>query len=219
MKSVKKFVKKYPQIWFALYIPIYCIWFVALESWTDRNFTLLHCSLDDMTPFISWFIIPYYLWFPFVGIACLYYFFLAERKACIKLYSSLVLGMTITLIIYTVWPNALNLRPVGLDQNFILDRIVGNLYKVDTDTNVCPSLHVLNTLVIDISIFESGLYKKCKPVTVFIMILSAFIIMSTVFLKQHSYIDIFAAFILAAILYLIVYVPERINSLKKKKPA
>lgn len=205
INTLKNFIKKYPQAWFGLYIPIYCIWFTSLEKWMDRNFTYLHCGLDDATPFVSLFIIPYYMWFPFVGLSCLYFFFWTKPSKCIQFFSAFITGMTITLIIYTIWPNALQLRPETLNEGSLLDSIVKKLYTVDTSTNVCPSLHVLNTLVIDVAFFKNGLHKKSTFITIFVSVLSFLIVLSTVFLKQHSWIDVFAAFALCAVLYLIFY--------------
>ena len=50
-------------------------------------------------------------------------------------------GMTIFLIICTVFPNGLNLRPeVFTRDNFCIE-LVKRIYQTDTPTNVLPSLH------------------------------------------------------------------------------
>ena len=47
-------------------------------------------------------------------------------------------------------------------------------------------------------------------------VLSTLIIMSTVFLKQHSMFDVLTAFIMAAIVYVVVYRLDVIISLKNR---
>lgn len=61
-------------------------------------------------------------------------------------------GMTIFLIICTVFPNGLNLRPeVFTRDNFCIE-LVKRIYQTDTPTNVLPSLHVYNSICCYIAI-------------------------------------------------------------------
>jgi membrane-associated phospholipid phosphatase len=215
MKRLKEYYSTHKHILFLLYIPIYFIWFFSLEKWTDRDFNILHCRLDDLTPLLDGFIIPYYLWFPFVAFFCIYFYHKMSVKECVQLFSSLVIGMTITLIIYTVWPNAVSLRPAELENDGIFSIWVAELYKIDTVTNVCPSLHVLNTLIIDVAFFRAEKFKGHKILRAFVALLSFSICISTVFLKQHSYIDVACAFLLCALVSFIVYVPDWVTIYKK----
>ena len=202
------YIKNNKRILFLLYIPVYWLWFTSLEKWTDRDWHILHCGLDDATPFIDWFIIPYYIWFGFVAFFCVWFYFRAEASEAVKLYASLVAGMTLTLIIYTVWPNAVHLRPASLENDGICAALVKKIWSIDTVTNVCPSLHVLNTLVILLAVY------KCKRLTgkrifkIFVTVLALLICLSTVYLKQHSWIDVFAAVIMCAFLYAMTYIPK-----------
>ena len=84
--------------------------------------------------------------------------------------------------------------------------MVKGLHKADTPTNVLPSLHVYNTLVIECAVFESKTFGKHKKLVCTIAAVWGLLIcISTVFLKQHSIIDVFAAIILIAIIYPITY--------------
>ena len=96
------------------------------------------------------------------------------------------------------------LRPVEFTRdNWMID-IVRGLYDFDTNTNVCPSIHVLGSLAAGFA----GLHSKTLKGwgwKLFFVLSMVFISLSTVFLKQHSILDVFAALALAAICYPIVF--------------
>ena len=75
------------------------------------------------------------------------------------------------------------------------------LWRIDTPTNVLPSLHVFNTLGCWIAIRRSEALRARRWVQLGVSVLSAAIILSTLFLKQHSFVDVSAAFLLAVALY------------------
>lgn len=208
MDRIKDYIKTHKHILFLLYGPIYFIWFFSLEAWTDRNWTIVHCHLDDLIPFVPVFIIPYYLWFAYMAFFCAYFYLKLPVKDTVKLYSTLVISMTVTLIIYTIWPNALNLRPADVSENGFFSGMVARLYKTDTDTNVCPSLHVLNTLTVLAAYFSSGKFKGKHLQNAAFVLISVLICASTVFLKQHSVLDVLAAFGLFIACQILVYVPK-----------
>ena len=175
----------------------------------DSQYTLIESPLDALIPFCEVFIIPYYLWFAYIVVTVLYFFFTNKRdffRLCLFLFT----GMTICLIIYAVWPNGHTLRPdleaLGRDNIFI--RTLSGLYTTDTSTNVCPSIHTLNSIGACLAIFHSQTLKEKKGIRVSALVLTVAICLSTVFLKQHSIIDVFAAILLALPLYLISYRPK-----------
>lgn len=173
------------------------------------DYTPIHIGLDDMIPFCELFVVPYLLWFLYVA-AGFVFLFLTSRSDYYKLCMFLFTGMTIFLIICTVFPNGQNLR-VEITRDNILAELVKILYKNDTNTNVFPSIHVFNSLGIMIGINKSTWLKKqpyCGAVQWSSTILAILIVFSTVFLKQHSCVDVIGGIILAIILYYIVYIPN-----------
>lgn len=205
----KTFVSKYKHIWTLLYIFIYLPWFTWLEKHVTTEFNLVHVGLDDKIPFCEYFIIPYYLWFLFVPAVLIYLFFYSTEEYY-KATAFLFIGMTIFLILCTVWPNGINLRAEDdlANKNNICANLVKGLRKTDTSTNVFPSIHVFNTLGCLIAMLKSkGLVGK-KLLKLAATILSVLIILATVFLKQHSILDVVGGFGLAAIMYAIVYLPK-----------
>lgn len=206
---MKNFLKQYKHAWILVYMIVYFVWFFALEAAVTTNYTSMYCKIDDFFPFNEWFLIPYYLWFPFVAVTVAYFLFTSKTdyyKCCAFLF----IGMTICLLIYTIWPNGQDLRPdlslLGRDN--ILIHIVSKLYATDTNTNVCPSIHVYNSIGIVIAIFHSEKLKKIHWLKYSSLILGVLICLSTVFLKQHSVIDGICAIGSATVMYMIVYVPD-----------
>lgn len=208
----KKLWEKYRHGWVFLYIFIYLPWFFYLEEHVTTKYHLIHSTLDDKIPFIEYFIIPYTLWFAFIAVTIGYFFFFGEKSEFYRLIILLFSGMTIFLIISTIYPNGLQLRPeTFVRDNFCVD-MVKQLYAVDTSTNVLPSIHVFNSLGAYIAISHCNTLKKHRWVQIITLLLTISIVLSTMFLKQHSVIDVIAAFIMAGILYLIVYRPFKTKS-------
>lgn len=206
-RKLREFFKKYKHAWLLSYMIVYFIWLFALEAHVTTNYFSMYCKLDDFFPFNEWFVIPYYLWFPFVAVTVAYLLF-TSKKDYYKCCSFLFIGMTICLLIYTIWPNGQNLRPdldaLGRDNLFI--DIIRSLYATDTNTNVCPSIHVYNSIGIVIAIFHNERLKRIHWLKYSSFVLAILICLSTVFLKQHSVVDGFAAMALALVMYALVYV-------------
>ena len=118
-----------------------------------------------------------------------------------RLMGFLAAGMTLFLIVSVVYPNALHLRPVYLSRKNVFMSAVHFLWRIDTPTNVLPSLHVFNTLGCWIAIRRSEALRARRGVQLGVSVLSAAIILATLFLKQHSFVDVSAAFLLAVALY------------------
>lgn len=215
---MKTLIKKYKHAWVLLYFFIYAPWFVYLEKTITVNYEPIHIRLDDFVPFNEWFVIPYYIWFAFI-FATLLYLFLKDTKEFYRSAAFLFIGMTICLFIYTVWPNGQNLRP-NLDElgrNNICIEILRKLYGSDTSTNVCPSIHVFNSIGACIAVFHTESLRHKKWITIPSLILTILICLSTVCLKQHSVFDGICAGLLASVMYLIVYVPDYEKLYVKRK--
>lgn len=206
---LKSLIKKYKHAWVFIYFPIYLVWFLHLEEASIKNYTSIHIALDDYVPFNEWFIIPYYIWFIFIIMLVAFLFF-NDMKEFYRCTAFLFIGMTICLFIYTIWPNGQDLRPdlSTIDRDNFALKIVHFLYNTDSYTNVCPSIHVFNSIGVCVGIFHTEKLKHKKYITIPSTILAVLICLSTVFLKQHSVFDIICAFGLAIIMYLIVYIPD-----------
>ena len=203
---MKQFFEKYKHGWILGYVFIYMVWFFALENRSDTVFHTIHIKLDDLIPFNEYFVIPYFLWFAYIAVTFAYFFW-ADKQDFIRLCIFLFTGMTICLVIYYVWPNGQNLRPdlTTLARENIFTRILAMLYSTDTHTNVCPSIHTFNSVGACIAIYKSKKLKSKQAIRIGSLILTVSICLSTVFLKQHSILDVFWALVLAVPMYLLAY--------------
>nr|WP_294495415.1 phosphatase PAP2 family protein [uncultured Mediterraneibacter sp.] len=200
--------KKYKHAWVFLYILLYMPWFLFLEKHVTTRYHLIQIRLDEHIPFIEYFIVPYLLWFAFI-VAVFLYFFFTDVPGFYKMAKFMFTGMTIFLVISTIFPNGQDLRPVVFERDNVFVDMVRMLYRADTCTNVFPSLHVFNTLSACIAIGESERLKKHRGLCFAAYVLAVLIILATVFLKQHSVIDGCGAALMAYVLYQFVYAPEK----------
>lgn len=213
--NLKEFVKKYKHAVALLYAGIYLPWFIYLEKHVVTGFHVIHMDIDDKIPFNEMFIIPYMSWFIYVSVTFLYFFFYdvkSYRKMCIFLFS----GMTIFLIVSTIYPNGHQLRPEIFPRNNIFTQMVQELYKADTPTNLFPSIHVYNSIGTHLAIIKNEKLKEKKWLCVASFVLMALIIMSTLLLKQHSVFDVVTAFAMAGVAYSLVYRNELVLSDNKE---
>lgn len=213
---MKLLLHKYKHAWVFLYGLIYFPWFCYLEKNVTNKFHVIHTALDEKIPFIEYFIIPYLLWFAFVAITFLYFFF-TDKVDFYRLAAFLMTGMTIFLIISTIYPNGQVLRPTMFERDNILVDMVKHLYATDTPTNIFPSIHVYNSIGVYLAIRNSERLQENKFVQYGSFVLAVLIILSTMFLKQHSVIDVAGAGLMAIPAYHIAYVVEsrRAHAYKK----
>lgn len=211
---MKKLFQKYKHGLFFLYIFVYFPWFSYVEKKVTTDFHEIYMPIDDMIPFCAAFIIPYLLWFAYVAGFAIYFFF-KDAGEFVRMCIFLGVGMTLFLIISTVYPNGHYLRPETFANDNIFTRLVGMLYGSDTATNILPSIHVYNSLAIGSAVFYSKHLKKAW-IQIPSIVLMVLIILSTLFLKQHSMWDVITAFILGAVMWLLLYSPVAIKSTKKE---
>ena len=204
MTRILAFVLKYKHAWLLLYAFIYLPWFCYLEKTVTRNFHVMHASLDDLIPFNEYFIVPYLLWFLYVG-AAIFYFLITSKEDYYKLCIFLFSGMTISLIICTFFRNSTDRRPVIDPDKNIFTALVASIYRPATCTNVFPSIHVYNSICVHIAVARSERLRGHRLIRLGSGLLMISICMATVFLKQHSVIDLIGAVILAYVIYGIVY--------------
>ncbi len=113
--------------------------------------------------------------------------------------------MTVFLLVSTLFPNGHHLRPFIMPRDNIFTDLVAMIYRADTPTNLWPSIHVYNSLGCHFAITKSRHFANHKGIRFASLILCISIILSTMFTKQHSAFDVMTAFIMAAIMYLLVY--------------
>ncbi|MDE7424805.1 MAG: phosphatase PAP2 family protein [Lachnospiraceae bacterium] len=203
-QKVKGIFSKYKHAWILCYFFLYMGWFVYLEGRTNVEHVAIHSRLDDLIPFCEYFIIPYLLWFIYIAVA-IAYFLLTDKEIYYKCCAFLFIGMTICLAIYTIFPNQQNLRPSQFSNENIFINLVQMIYHSDTCTNVCPSIHVFNSIGVHIAIWKSEQLRRKTWLQICSGVLALSICLSTVFLKQHSVVDGICGILLAIVMYIVVY--------------
>ncbi len=184
--------------------------YFALYVLTERLFPaenckyLMHSALDDIIPFCEWFVIPYVFWYALIVVSLLY-FLLYNVDSFKRLQIFIMITQAVAMAIYIAFPNWQDLRPdlTQLGRENPLTQLVGLLYAADTETNVCPSLHVAYSL----GIASVWLKEKTasRPWKAFVVVAVVLICLSTAFIKQHSVLDIFAALPLGLLAEGLVY--------------
>lgn len=201
---MKEWLKKYKHAWILSYLIFYLIWFALLENTVTTRFHVVHMAIDDYIPFCEYFIIPYLLWFGYVAAAIIYFFF-NNVSDYYKLCCFLFVGMTIFLVVSTVYPNGHYLRPSVFRDDNIFTMLVQWLYATDTSTNLFPSIHVYNSIGVHMAVSRSEKLRQYKWVQIGSGVLMVSIVLSTMFLKQHSVFDVITGCIMAVIMYSLVY--------------
>lgn len=205
MKRIHEILKKYRHAWVFLYTFIYLPLYMYLERTITHEYHVLHTWVDDIIPFNEYFIIPYFIWFIYVA-SVLIFFFFKDVDEFYRFGLYLALGMSISLFICQIFPNGTDLRPVNLDPNKnIFTHLVAFIYKTDTNTNVFPSIHVFNSIATHVAILRSRFFYNNMKVKAISFIIMISICLSTLFLKQHSFLDVVGATILSYVIYQLIY--------------
>ena len=189
--------------WLILFWPVYLITFILLERVIPADYHQVYIALDDMIPFCEFFIVPYLLWFIY-WIGMLFLLLLKDVPVFKKMMLYMIVTYTISLICYFVWPTCQNLRPEAFPRDNVFSWAVGLIYSVDTSTNVCPSEHILACVGAMLASYRSSLFAK-RPRRAVMTVLGILICISTVFVKQHSALDLFAALPVCLIGYFVAF--------------
>jgi len=154
----RSWLARHPVGFMALYTIFYLSVFHYLESNVPLRSILVHCRLDDLIPFCKYAVIPYFAWFVWIPFTLFYLLWKAPREDFWRLCLPLFSGMTIALACYAVLPTALDLRPYWVPGSDIFAQTVRFLYRTDTATNVCPSIHVFNSVTLLLAYYRSHIF-------------------------------------------------------------
>ncbi|WXG44081.1 MAG: phosphatase PAP2 family protein [Promethearchaeati archaeon SRVP18_Atabeyarchaeia-1] len=181
-----------------------------LYEWTGQlypvtsGFRLLLGGLDDAIPFVPEMVIFYqYLFYGIVILTMLFFAFVEYRKGY-ALSWSLVIVSAIAIIIYIVFPVSTYEWRVALTPHLDLGNFwqaqVYSIYTIDTPFNCFPSLHAAVSTICFYTWYQ---YSKVRPsratkiAAIVAFVISAGVILSTLFIKQHYIVDEIAGILLA----------------------
>jgi len=172
------------------WIGYFALYFLTENLIPTENCYPIHSPLDDIIPFCEWFVIPYVGWYVLIA-GSLLYFALYNPDNFKGMMKFIIVTQVVAMAIYIIFPNRQDLRPTEFLRDNILTDCIKFLYSFDTNTNVCPSLHVAYSIGIASTwLKEKAASVPCKVLLVFFCFL---ICISVAFVKQHSVVDIYAA--------------------------
>lgn len=154
--------------------------------------------IDDKIPFTKCFIIPYYIWFLLI-FAIPYYLYKKDKDLLSKYIISYVVCAIVATIIFTVYPSTVA-RPDYLPNNNILNIMVNIIYWVDNPPINCfPSMHCAISMLFILTISNSKQTKLHNKII--IILISILIMASTLYTKQHVFIDLVSGDIIMLLIY------------------
>lgn len=145
-------------------------------------------GLDRAIPFVPAFSVPYMLYFPFLFGTVLYGILATPYWQAVGV--TLLVIQAAALLIYAGFQTHVP-RPETGDGLF--DRLTRHIYVNDRPYNCFPSLHVAHS-----SACFYWMATFFPVLAVPFAVLAAFIVLSTVFIKQHAIVDVIGGFAAAA---------------------
>ena len=191
------------HLWLLLYWPIYGFFFFFVEKlYRPEGYYSVYSPIDDLIPFCEIFLIPYLFWFVYL-VGMHIYTLIFDVEAFRKMMYFIMITYSATIIIYLLFPTCQNLRPSEFERDNFLTRFMADYYAFDTNTNVCPSIHVIGSLAVMFTSFHCKNFGKGTKIA--FAAVGVLIAVSTVFVKQHSVIDLLAALPICAVAYILCF--------------
>ena len=196
---------EFSHIKLLLFWPVFGLAFLALERFRPHAaYHVMHCALDDAIPFSEWALIPYLLWFVYL-IGALAYTFFQDVPAFRRMMRFVIVTYTAATVVYFIYPTQQLLRPEAFARDNALTRAVAWFYTFDTNTNVCPSLHVIGSAAALFALRDGPQLRKRAWWQAASVLLALCISLSTVFMKQHSILDVLCALPVCALGWWLCY--------------
>ena len=184
------------------WIVYFALYFLTENLIPAERCHVIHCALDDVIKFDERWLIFYCAWYVWIVFSLLY-FLLYDVGSFRKLQTYFMIVQALAVIVYIVYPSVQMLRPESFERTNLLTALMGFIYRFDTPTGVCPSLHVAYSVGICTA------WLKRRETTsgnkLLLVLLCVLISISTTFVKQHSVVDIFAAIPLCVVAYVLIF--------------
>lgn len=191
---------------YILWLPVYLVSFVVLEHLIDGSgrYWATQISLDRFIPFCEFFVIPYCLWYPLLVAVGLYLLF-RNSTAFRRYMRFLAVTFFLSELIWFLIPNGQDLRPVVMPRDNFFSRWVAALYSIDTSTNVFPSVHVVGAIGAAGAVWNCYSLQEHRRLRYGTVILAVLICLSTLFIKQHTLLDVIGGAALSLAVGVVIY--------------
>lgn len=195
---------QYKHLWWLLFWPIYWLRYPLIENLNPASsYHTIYSPLDDLIPFQEWFIIPYMLWMVSMVAMCIYTL-LYDVDTFQRYNKFLAISMSISSVVFLVYPSCQELRPVEFPRDNLLTEAVKLLYRADTNTNVFPSEHAIGAIAVLLAAVHTR-WLRSPGRLIIVSAVMLLVCLSTVFLKQHSVLDVIAAVPICILAYWLCY--------------
>ena len=167
---------------------------------TPFEFNLVGNLIDSKIPFIAHFIYPYISWYLMLVLVP-FMFYKSNKLSFNNYYVTTFLCICFVFFIYFFYPTTM--VRADIVSNSISEYLVNFIYKIDTPILNCfPSMHcIISFIFIYVALLDKDLKLGSK---IFIILWALSVVLSTVFIKQHVFVDVVSAFIVSIVMYVIV---------------
>ena len=185
-------IRKHPVAAVILLYAVYTSLFFLIEQLDLPARWTIVCPLDDWIPFVPQAVIPYCLWHIELAVFLLAFLRYQPREEFLRAALTMWAGMMTALVFYLLVPNEIHLRPSAVAGSGFSAMLTRLIWSLDNTKNVCPSIHVISALIMN---EETVRVSRNRGLNIAVTVLNTVIIAATMLLKQHSIIDVLAAYI------------------------
>lgn len=194
---------KYGPLLLMLIFPMLGEIYARVDKPAEKVYHLM-TSWDYAIPFVKYFALPYSVWIIYIYV-CIFYFFKKDLRVYYRSLLTYAVCACICYSIYSVFQTTVP-RP-ELAGNDVFTSLVRFLYHRDQPFNCFPSIHVFSSYMVFRLTAGSSIRNKWNvPLT---GVMSATIISSTLFIKQHTILDGIAGIALVEIVLALILLAER----------
>ena len=177
------------ELKYVLWLPLYLLAFVLIEHLPQTSYWSTQLPLDNVIPFCEWFILFYCAWYPLL-VSIGLYLLLRDAPAFRRYMAFLAVTFFASVVVWLLLPNGQDLRPQFFPRQNFPTALVAALYHIDTNTNVFPSVHVVGSVGAALAVWDSPRLRAHSLLQWGVILLAASICISTLFIKQHTILDV-----------------------------
>ncbi|QAY65965.1 phosphatase PAP2 family protein [Paenibacillus protaetiae] len=213
MVNAMKKLKRFAPLLGMLIFPVLG-WIYAHTDKPKHHIYSLMTDLDRAIPLVKLFVVPYSVWIFYIY-ACLIYFFFKDINVYRRSLMTYAICALVCYGIYTVFQTTVP-RP-DISGSDPVTRLLLFIYHRDEPFNCFPSIHCFSSFMVARALYASSFRSKLNQSLIYSM--SALIIVSTFFVKQHTILDAVCGILLADLVYRTLLLLERLFKTHKSKPA
>jgi len=192
------------QLKYLLWLPVYLMAYLILEHRPTSSCWATQLPIDNAIPFCEGFVIFYGIWYFWLAGTGAYLLF--RDSGAFRRYMLFLAGTFLSsAVIWLLVPNGQDLRPAVMPRDNIFTAVISFLYSVDTSTNVFPSGHVVGSIGAALALHDTPHLRQRKLIRWGSVVLAVLICASTLFIKQHAFLDVVSGLALSLVVAIPIY--------------